>query len=97
MIQLAPDQLHGSITPIVTPFRGGQVDYDTYASLLLALGRIGDTVGHALVFRIGLVCSAAALLLVGFAPNYGAMLFFRFLQGVGAALVLSCGAAMARR
>lgn len=35
MIQLAPDQLHGSITPIVTPFRGGQVDYDTYASLLL--------------------------------------------------------------
>ena len=24
----------------------------TYASLLLALGRIGDTVGHALVFRL---------------------------------------------
>ncbi|HEY3679243.1 MAG TPA: hypothetical protein VGL45_11050, partial [Bradyrhizobium sp.] len=23
----------------------------TYASLLLALGRIGDTIGHALVFR----------------------------------------------
>ena len=66
----------------------------TYASLLLALGRIGDTVGHALVFRIGLVCSAVALLLVGFAPNYGAMLFFRFLQGVGAALVLSCGVAL---
>ena len=33
----------------------------TYASLLLALGRIGDTVGHALVFRIGLVWSTAAL------------------------------------
>ena len=30
----------------------------TYASLLLALGRIGDTVGHALVFRIGLIWSA---------------------------------------
>jgi MFS family permease len=29
----------------------------TYASLLLALGRIGDTVGHALVFRIGLIWS----------------------------------------
>ena len=27
----------------------------TYASLLLALGRVGDTVGHAIVFRIGLV------------------------------------------
>ena len=36
----------------------------TYASLLLALGRIGDTVGHALVFRIGLIWSAVALLLV---------------------------------
>lgn len=35
MITLAPDQLHGSITPIVTPFRNGAVDYDTYASLLL--------------------------------------------------------------
>jgi MFS family permease len=66
----------------------------TYASLLLALGRIGDTVGHALVFRIGLIWSAVALLLVGCAPSYGAMLVFRFLQGIGAALVLSCGAAL---
>ena len=66
----------------------------TYASLLLALGRVGDTVGHALVFRIGLVWSAVALLLVGYAPSYGAMLLFRCLQGVGAALVLSCGVAL---
>src|SRR5215471_19005082 len=66
----------------------------TYASLLLALGRIGDTIGHALVFRIGLVCSAVALLLVSCSPSYGAMLVFRCLQGVGAALVLSCGAAL---
>ena len=66
----------------------------TYASLLLALGRIGDTVGHALVFRIGLIWSAVALLLVSCAPSYGAMLVFRCLQGVGAALVLSCGVAL---
>ncbi len=66
----------------------------TYASLLLALGRVGDTVGHAVVFRIGLVWNAVALLLVGCAPSYGAMLFFRFLQGIGAALVLSCGVAL---
>jgi len=65
----------------------------TYASLLLALGRIGDTVGHALVFRVGLIWSAVALLLVSWSPSYGAMLVFRCLQGVGAALVLSCGAA----
>ena len=66
----------------------------TYASLLLVLGRIGDSIGHATIFRIGLIWSAVALLLVAFAPGYGAMLFFRCLQGVGAALVLSCGAAL---
>src|SRR5690349_6297525 len=66
----------------------------TYASLLLALGRVGDTVGHAIVFRIGLVWSAVALLLVSCSPSYGAMLVFRCLQGVGAALVLSCGTAL---
>ena len=66
----------------------------TYASLLLALGRIGDTVGHALVFRIGLVWSTIALVLVGWSPSFGAMLLFRCLQGIGAALVLSCGAAL---
>ena len=60
----------------------------TYASLLLALGRVGDTVGHAIVFRIGLVWSAVALLLVSWSPSYGAMLVFRCLQGVGAARVL---------
>ncbi len=66
----------------------------TYASLLLAMGRIGDTVGYAIVYRIGLIWSAVAFLLVGYAPNYGAMLFFRCLQGAGAALVLSCGVAL---
>src|SRR3954453_7253157 len=63
----------------------------TYASLLLAVGRIGDTIGHAIIFRVGLICSAAALLLVSLAPAFGAMLAFRCLQGVGAALVMSCG------
>jgi MFS family permease len=65
-----------------------------YASLLLALGRIGDTIGHAVVYRTGLVCSAVAFLLVGTAPSYGLMLAFRCLQGIGAALVMSCGAAL---
>ncbi len=65
-----------------------------YASLLLAMGRIGDTFGHAIVYRIGLVWSAVAFLLVGYAPSYGVMLVFRCMQGIGAALVLSCGAAL---
>ncbi len=66
----------------------------TYASLLLALGRIGDTIGHAIVFRIGLAWSAIAFLLVAFAPTYPTMLIARCLQGIGAALILSCGIAL---
>jgi EmrB/QacA subfamily drug resistance transporter len=66
----------------------------TYASLLLVLGRIGDTIGHVTVYRAGLIWSAVSLLLVSCAPSYSAMLVFRCLQGVGAALVMSCGAAL---
>ncbi len=31
---LAKDALRGSITPLITPFRDGRVDYDTYATLV---------------------------------------------------------------
>jgi len=34
MIALKPDFLKGSYPPIVTPFRDGEVDYDTYAKLV---------------------------------------------------------------
>ncbi len=34
MIDLADDFLRGSIPPLVTPFRNGRVDYDTYADLV---------------------------------------------------------------
>ncbi len=29
-----PDRLRGSIPPLFTPFRDGEVDYETYASLV---------------------------------------------------------------
>jgi MFS family permease len=66
----------------------------TYASLMLAFGRIGDILGHALVFRIGLGWSVAAFLLCALAPSYGWLLFFRFLQGIGAGLVISVAPAL---
>jgi 4-hydroxy-tetrahydrodipicolinate synthase len=34
MLSLRPDLLRGSITPIITPFRAGSIDYDTYAGLV---------------------------------------------------------------
>ncbi|HWB50862.1 MAG TPA: MFS transporter [Stellaceae bacterium] len=66
----------------------------TYAALMLAFGRVGDMFGHARVFRAGLAWSAIAYLLCAAAPAFGWLLFFRFLQGVGAGLVISCAPAL---
>jgi MFS family permease len=67
----------------------------TYTSLMLIVGRVGDTLGHARVFRLGVMWSAAALLLCALAPSFPVLLLCRFLQGIGAALILSCGPALA--
>jgi MFS family permease len=66
----------------------------TYAALMLAFGRIGDIGGHARVFRAGLAWSVVAYLLCAAAPGFGWLLFFRFLQGIGAGLVISCAPAL---
>jgi MFS family permease len=66
----------------------------TYAALMLAFGRIGDIAGHARVFRAGLGWSVVAFLLCAAAPAFGWLLFFRFLQGIGAGLVISCAPAL---
>ena len=66
----------------------------TYASLLLAFGRVGDIFSHGRVFRAGLGWSVAAFLLCAAAPAYGWLLFFRFLQGIGAGLVISVAPAL---
>src|ERR1700736_226466 len=66
----------------------------TYASLMLAFGRVGDIFSHGRVFRIGLLWSSAAYLLCALAPSYAWLLFCRFLQGIGAALIVSCAPAL---
>jgi EmrB/QacA subfamily drug resistance transporter len=66
----------------------------TYASLMLVCGRIGDIVGHRRVFILGAACSTAAFVGCGAAGSYAVLLAARVLQGVGAALLLSCGPAL---
>jgi MFS family permease len=66
----------------------------TNAGPLLAFGRVGDLWGHGRVFRAGLGWSFAAFLLCAAAPSFGWLLFFRFLQGIGAALIISCAPAI---
>jgi MFS family permease len=66
----------------------------TYAALMLAFGRVGDIAGHARVFRAGLAWSVVAFLLCAASPTFGWLLFCRFLQGIGAGLVISCAPAL---
>src|SRR5437016_9015543 len=66
----------------------------THASLMLAFGRVGDIFGHARVFRAGLLWNGAAFLCCAAAPSFGWLLFCRFLQGIGAALILRCAPAL---
>jgi EmrB/QacA subfamily drug resistance transporter len=66
----------------------------TYASLMLVFGRIGDIFGHRLVFILGAAISAVAFAGCGAASSYDWLLTARVLQGIGAALLLSCGPAL---
>ena len=67
----------------------------TYASLLLGVGRLADAIGHRRVFLGGLVVSVAGLIACSFTQSFTSFLLARSLQGVGAALVLGAGPALA--
>jgi MFS family permease len=67
----------------------------TYAALTLVFGRVSDMLGYRRIFQMGNVSGAVAFLLCAAAPTYGWLLGARVLQGVGAALALSCGPALA--
>jgi MFS family permease len=67
----------------------------TYASLMLVFGKLGDLFGHRRIFRLGLVVGTVAFVLCSLAPSFGWLLVFRVVQGIGAALALSCAPALA--
>ena len=67
----------------------------TYAALMLVFGRVGDMLGYRRIVLTGSLWSTVAFALCAMAPSYPALLAARVLQGVGAALVLSCGPALA--
>jgi MFS family permease len=57
------------------------------SGLLLIAGALGDKYGRKKVFLTGVVWFAAASILSAIAPSAGALIAFRGLQGVGAALL----------
>ena len=67
----------------------------THSSLMLVFGKMGDLFGRRRIFGFGLFTSTVAFALCGLAETFGSLLVFRVLQGVGVALVISCGPALA--
>ena len=67
----------------------------TYGALMLVAGRLGDLYGYRRVFGAGLGVVAASFAACALAPAYDVLLAARMGQGVGVALVLGCGPALA--
>jgi EmrB/QacA subfamily drug resistance transporter len=59
------------------------------ASLLLAVGSIGDRIGHRRLYIGGLILFALASLACGLAPNVAALISARAVQGLGAAAMFT--------
>lgn len=65
-----------------------------FAALLLVVGRIADIVGARRVFLAGVIVFGATSILAGLAPGGGLLVVARFLQGVGAAMILPTSLAL---
>ncbi len=61
----------------------------TFGSFLLLAGRLGDLFGRRRMFLAGVLTFTVASALCGLAPDQGALIGARFLQGIGAAVQAS--------
>jgi EmrB/QacA subfamily drug resistance transporter len=64
------------------------------SGLLLGFGRLGDTRGHKRVYVLGFGGFVVSSVLCGLSPGVEALIAFRALQAVGAAMLLSNSAAI---
>jgi EmrB/QacA subfamily drug resistance transporter len=63
-------------------------------SSMLIIGKISDMVGRKRIFVAGIALFTLGLLACALAESIGQLIFFRTLQAVGAAMTISCGAAI---
>lgn len=61
---------------------------------MLAMGRLGDIHGRALIFKTGIAIFAVVAGLLSFAPSIEAVILLRFAQGMGGAMAASTGPAI---
>jgi MFS family permease len=64
------------------------------ACLILSAARLGDMLGKTQVYNVGLVLFTIGSLLCGLSPGVGWLIGFRALQGCGAVMMTSLGAAI---
>jgi EmrB/QacA subfamily drug resistance transporter len=64
-------------------------------SLSVVFGRLGDVRGRDTIYGGGFAIMAVSSLLCGLAPNVGLLILFRFVQGIGAAMIASAARVLA--
>ena len=62
--------------------------------LLVGMGRLADMMGKKLIFTTGIVLFLAGSALCGLAPTVAWLIGFRFLQSIGAAMIIALGVAI---
>ena len=67
----------------------------TYSSLMLVAGKLGDRYGRRRIFKTGLTVSVLGLAACAAAPSFELLLPARVAQGLGTALAIACGPALA--
>ncbi|XZF16002.1 MFS transporter [Chitinophagaceae bacterium MMS25-I14] len=91
--------LPAMIKSLNTTFVSGQWFVLIYLLVLTALitaaGRLGDMIGKKKLYLYGISIFTAASLLCGISGNAAFLILFRGVQGLGAALILSLGIAIA--
>ena len=63
-------------------------------SIMLIIGRVSDFLGRRRIYVLGISIFSLGILASALAQSIGQLIFFRCLQAVGGAMIISCGAAI---